>query len=237
MKKATVPWLVLGLLLVWALPAVAADTQPFKPQVMYPVKFDISKPLRDVKVGKPMEMGKPREVVNRSIPKVQAGGGGKYDTLQNFPGRLSTPTPLLTFQGLDSDDSQAVVGFRVMPPDTEGDVGPNHYFERSFSFPPNQGAPYPCCKNDRESGGWLPLRGPGNPKGRAYWAGKKAFRPSCPGFLARKNPANRFGHRAASWLLLLLAASSQEPGFCHDPGSLLSTCPNENRCGLFLAGF
>lgn len=129
MKKLAIPWLVLGLVAVWALPAMAEDIQPFKPQVLYPEKFDISKPLRDVKVGKPVEMGKPREIVNRVIPKVLNGGSGKYDKVQNFPGRLSTPSPLLTFQGLDSDDNQAAFGFRVMPPDTEGDVGPNHYFE------------------------------------------------------------------------------------------------------------
>ncbi|MGC8915608.1 MAG: carboxypeptidase regulatory-like domain-containing protein [Thermoanaerobaculum sp.] len=129
MRRIVVPCLALGLLALWALPAMAADTQPFKPQVIYPSKFDISKPLREVKVGKPVEMGKPREVVNRSIPKVQPTGGGKYNLTQNLPGPLSTPSPLLTFQGLDSDDNQAVLGFRVMPPDTEGDVGPNRYFE------------------------------------------------------------------------------------------------------------
>lgn len=129
MKKGSVPWLVLGFLMVWALPALAADTQPFKPQVVYPVKFDVSKPLREVKVGKPVEMGKPREVVNRTIPKVQPVPSGANRTLQNFPGRLSTPNPLLTFQGLDSIDNQTVLGFTVMPPDTEGDVGPSHYFE------------------------------------------------------------------------------------------------------------
>lgn len=128
MRKTGTFFLAFGLVAVWALAAFAADTQPFKPQVLYPTKFGVSKPLRDVKVGKPMEMGKPREIVNRTIPKVQ-GGSGKYDTVQNFPGRLSTPNPLLTFQGLDSDDNQSVLGFRVMPPDTEGDVGPNHYFE------------------------------------------------------------------------------------------------------------
>ena len=129
MRKVGLLAAALGVLGWWVMPATAAETQPFKPQVFYPVKFDVSKPLRDVKLGKPMEMGKPREVVNRPIPKVQLGAGGKYDTVQNAPGRQSTPNPLLTFQGLDSDDNQNVLGIRVMPPDTEGDVGPNHYFE------------------------------------------------------------------------------------------------------------
>ncbi len=129
MKKTVISLVVLGFVAMGALPVLAANPEPLKPQVFYPTKFDVSQPLRDVKVGKPAEMGKPREIVNRTIPKVQAGAGGRYDTVQNFPGRLSTPNPLLTFQGLDSDHNQAVLGYRVMPPDTQGDVGPSHYFE------------------------------------------------------------------------------------------------------------
>ncbi|MCX7894834.1 MAG: carboxypeptidase regulatory-like domain-containing protein [Thermoanaerobaculum sp.] len=129
MRKVAIWCCTLGLVAAWALPAVAEETGPFKPQVFYPDKFDISPPLREVKVGKPMEEGKPREVVNKVIPKVLRGGEGRYDTVQNLPGRLATPNPLLAFQGLDSDNNQAALGYRVMPPDTEGDVGPNHYFE------------------------------------------------------------------------------------------------------------
>jgi len=131
MKKTVVPWLVLGLLAVAVLPALAGQGGSFQPQVLYPTKFDVSPPLRSITAPpvKPGEVLKPREIVNREIPKVKLGGGGKYDHVQNAPGIMSTPNPLLSFQGLDSDDNQAVLGFRVMPPDTVGDVGPNHYFE------------------------------------------------------------------------------------------------------------
>jgi len=131
MKKTVVPWLVLGLLAVAVLPALAGQGGSFQPQVLYPTKFDVSPPLRSITAPpvKPGEVLKPREIVNREIPKVKLGGGGKYDHVQKAPGIMSTPDPLLSFQGLDSDDNQAVLGFRVMPPDTEGDVGPNHYFE------------------------------------------------------------------------------------------------------------
>ncbi|MGQ9836131.1 MAG: carboxypeptidase regulatory-like domain-containing protein [Thermoanaerobaculaceae bacterium] len=158
MRKIGVLVALLGVLGWWVVPAIAAESQPFKPQVFHPVKFDVSKPLRDVKVGKPAEMGKPREVVNRAIPKVQPGAGGKYDTLQNAPGRQVTPNPLLTFQGLDSDDNANVLGFRLMPPDTEGDVSPNHYFEwvnLVFQIYDKTGAPQ------------LPNPLPGN----AFWSG------------------------------------------------------------------
>jgi hypothetical protein len=37
------------------------------------------------------------------------------------------PSPGLTFDALSNQDNQNELGFRVRPPDTEGDVGPNHY--------------------------------------------------------------------------------------------------------------
>ncbi len=37
--------------------------------------------------------------------------------------------PSLGFDGLSDDDNEAVLDFRVVPPDTEGDVGPDHYIQ------------------------------------------------------------------------------------------------------------
>lgn len=37
------------------------------------------------------------------------------------------PTPSLTFDGATSADNRAALGFNVLPPDVNGDVGPNHY--------------------------------------------------------------------------------------------------------------
>jgi hypothetical protein len=39
------------------------------------------------------------------------------------------PTPSLSFDGLSSTDNAAAYGFRVIPPDPNGDVGPNHYVQ------------------------------------------------------------------------------------------------------------
>jgi hypothetical protein len=39
------------------------------------------------------------------------------------------PSPLLTFEGLANQDNFDIFGFRVNPPDPNGDVGPNHYVE------------------------------------------------------------------------------------------------------------
>jgi hypothetical protein len=39
------------------------------------------------------------------------------------------PAPGLTFDGLSSNDNAAAYGFRAVPPDPTGDVGPNHYVQ------------------------------------------------------------------------------------------------------------
>lgn len=40
-----------------------------------------------------------------------------------------TPAPSVVFDGNTDAENSAVVGFAVVPPDTEGDVGPNHYMQ------------------------------------------------------------------------------------------------------------
>jgi uncharacterized repeat protein (TIGR01451 family) len=39
------------------------------------------------------------------------------------------PAPALSFEGLSSNDNAAAYGFRIFPPDANGDVGPNHYVQ------------------------------------------------------------------------------------------------------------
>ena len=39
------------------------------------------------------------------------------------------PTPILSFDGVSSTDNANAFGFRVIPPDPNGDVGPNHYVQ------------------------------------------------------------------------------------------------------------
>jgi len=49
--------------------------------------------------------------------------------LQLFSPTPSIPAPLLTFEGLSNQDNFNVFGFRVNPPDPNGEVGPNNYVE------------------------------------------------------------------------------------------------------------
>ena len=49
-------------------------------------------------------------------------------SLQQAEGSLA-PTVGVNFDGLSEDDNAAVLGYRVVPPDVSGDVGPNHYVQ------------------------------------------------------------------------------------------------------------
>jgi hypothetical protein len=49
--------------------------------------------------------------------------------LQDWMGNYGTKMTLLSFEGFSNTDNEAVLGFRVVPPDPNGDVGPNHYVQ------------------------------------------------------------------------------------------------------------
>jgi hypothetical protein len=49
--------------------------------------------------------------------------------LQSTFGTLAGVTEIADFDGVSDDDNSALLGFAVVPPDTQGDVGPNHYVQ------------------------------------------------------------------------------------------------------------
>src|SRR5438128_8292827 len=61
---------------------------------------------------------------NGELP-ARAFSAAQDGALQTFASPYM-PSPLLSFAGLSSQDNQNVIGFQVSPPDTNGDVGPNH---------------------------------------------------------------------------------------------------------------
>lgn len=110
-------------------PARAADAAPVV--VLRPEKADVSLPLREIppippRAGKwvqpehrvPDWVNQPPEP-----PKPFTG----VHVLQDFPGRMLMPTPTLQFEGV----GEGLPGYNanVVPPDTEGDIGPNHYVQ------------------------------------------------------------------------------------------------------------
>ncbi len=49
--------------------------------------------------------------------------------VQEFSPTATMPLPSLAFDGVSSEDNAAAYGFRVVPPDPNGDVGLNHYVQ------------------------------------------------------------------------------------------------------------
>nr|MBA2431916.1 carboxypeptidase regulatory-like domain-containing protein [Chthoniobacterales bacterium] len=50
-------------------------------------------------------------------------------SLQNHDMPTVLPPPSLVFDGVSNSDNATLFGFRISPPDTVGDVGPNHYVQ------------------------------------------------------------------------------------------------------------
>jgi hypothetical protein len=106
------------------------------------VAFDVSPTLRELAVasglkvvpGLPDDVREPREVRPEKGPYVIDKGYSGDGALQNTIGRLKADSPLIpapsvNFEGLSNQDNFNVFGFRVNPPDPNGEVGPNHYVE------------------------------------------------------------------------------------------------------------
>ncbi|NND73061.1 MAG: T9SS type A sorting domain-containing protein [Rhodothermales bacterium] len=70
----------------------------------------------------------PNKTRGESTRTIEKGYDGPDPVLQsvvgNAPGTID-----VNFDGADNNDNQDQVGFRVAPPDTDGDVGPNHYVQ------------------------------------------------------------------------------------------------------------
>ncbi len=99
------------------------------PVVQYPVYFDVSPPLRDMAKkfpGKADNTWKDGVVKNkfniRKKPTVSIPAGQFDPYLQSVNGMTTSDTTLQNFDGNTNTEG-------VVPPDTHGDVGPNHYFQ------------------------------------------------------------------------------------------------------------
>ncbi len=94
-------------------------------QVSAPVKMDVSPALRSIPPLKVVPEGK-KAPENPPIPRkdraIGNGATGVDAALQQAPGATNMPAPLSSFEGVHNT-------FGVLPPDTQGDVGPNHYIQ------------------------------------------------------------------------------------------------------------
>ncbi|MGI9054835.1 MAG: hypothetical protein ACR2F2_03425, partial [Pyrinomonadaceae bacterium] len=70
-------------------------------------------------------------IVPNNLPFRKQVAGAPHDTDNNLANITDAqmPAPSVSFNGLSSNDNAAAYGFRVIPPDTFGDVGLNHYVQ------------------------------------------------------------------------------------------------------------
>ena len=100
------------------------------PTVGFATRQGKSSRLRDYRPVGPVEARPSREIPNRGVPRKGSGSARPAsDPVAQRRFGLSQPEPQVQFEGLSDDDNADVVGFRIVPPDTEGDVGPNHYVQ------------------------------------------------------------------------------------------------------------
>ena len=97
-------------------------------QIITPVHFDVSKPLKDVKVIPPIDRSgvwKDNEIENKFNfnEKLKNQPPVPDPVLQDSHGSMKSPEGIVqNFDGMPNLCNCA-------PPDTDGDVGPNHYFQ------------------------------------------------------------------------------------------------------------
>ncbi|MGA7617197.1 MAG: PQQ-binding-like beta-propeller repeat protein [Thermoanaerobaculia bacterium] len=131
-----------------ALPLLAAQP-PKTPRRVLPESFDISPPLRSI-VPHPEPRKAPQERENEHLPYRTYGiSNGPDQVRQTAGGATFAPVLNGTFEGVGT----GIVGYSpsVAPPDTEGEVGPNHYIQwvntDFLIFDKNGGIVYPTSGN------------------------------------------------------------------------------------------
>jgi uncharacterized repeat protein (TIGR01451 family) len=110
-------------------PAEAGQpTMPGQPSMVYQEKNDVSPPLRNM-VPIPPPSGPMERVIPKyplpwtQGPNIPAGKIPAMDSLvQGLSPILNMPSPIQSFEGVSNLNA-------VLPPDTNGDVGPNHYVQ------------------------------------------------------------------------------------------------------------
>ena len=119
-----------SLLMTGGLVFAAESRQSPSPTVGFATRHGRSAPLRNYRPVGPFAPRPSREVFNDVRPKKGSGmARPTSDPVAQKQFGLSQPEALTQFEGGSDADNAAVVGYEVVPSDTEGDVGPNHYIQ------------------------------------------------------------------------------------------------------------
>ena len=117
----------------------AAEQTKLVPQVAKPQRFGVSLPARAIPLRPPRET-KPEaeQVKKRRNPPVREIRFPRPENFQDPVVQTEMPEPLgvvgmpplsASFDGVSNAVNQTILGAAVVPPDTNGDVGPNHYVQ------------------------------------------------------------------------------------------------------------
>ena len=119
--------------------AVAEADEPGdrpRPVVGRSDKNDTSPPLRDIRPKAPSRAPVIREIQRRGRPITAPELGATAaqpqaldPVVQRQRGASPMLTTTLSFEGISNVGQSTVIGGKVTPPDTNGDVGPNHYVQ------------------------------------------------------------------------------------------------------------
>jgi hypothetical protein len=117
-----------ALVFLFSVNMLFAQSEASKPIVSRPVYFDVSPPLRDMvkmntdKVDMTWKDGVVKNNFNPKNRKQQPDDPTFVDPIaQTFFGNTDSDTTIVSFDGVGANSG-------VVPPDTDGDVGPDHYF-------------------------------------------------------------------------------------------------------------
>ena len=130
MSRMSSRW-VTALALVSSLMSAAAAVGATAPRTVgFATRQGKSARLADFRMMGPVEPAPPRQVPNRIEEGRQARvSTSRHDAVAQRRFGLSQPEALVQFDGASEDDNLAVTGNGIVPPDTEGDVGPSHYLQ------------------------------------------------------------------------------------------------------------
>ncbi len=110
--------------------SLLASEAPKTPTVGFATRHAKSARLADYRVAGPVLPRPDREIPNRGVSKKRSSiSGAVSDPAVQTRFGLSQPEASVQFEGASDDDNAAVLGQRTVPPDTEGDVGPDHYVQ------------------------------------------------------------------------------------------------------------
>jgi hypothetical protein len=108
------------------LPGPVRSDNPYSPQAMGAVKSDTSPPLLLMEPMVSLSSGDPSELPRKRLPgRIPAPAPlnpFSDPVLQDWQEGALMPSPIRSFEGINNRNG-------VLPPDTQGDVGPNHYVQ------------------------------------------------------------------------------------------------------------